>query len=304
MSEQPPPFDRVKYKETMRERWQSIDPVIYRETMREQWESAAEGWHRWIPVVGAWVGHATELMLDLVHVGTGGRVLDIAAGDGDQSLLAAARVGPAGFVLATDIARNLVALASQTERERGFKNFDARVMDAENLTVDDEAFDVVICRLGLFFLPDLSRALSEIRRALKPGGRVGGIVFSTPDKNPFLSVPISIIRRHAQLGPPLPGQPGPFSLGAPGALASALERVGFSEVQTRTVSAPLRLASARECVRFEREAFGALHQMLAALTETARTEAWQEVERELGKYEGHDGFESPCEIVIVTAVKE
>jgi SAM-dependent methyltransferase len=177
-------------------------------------------------------------------------------------------------------------------------------MDAENLTVDDEAFDVVICRLGLFFLPDLPRALSEIRRALKPGGRVGGIVFSTPDKNPFLSVPISIIRRHAQLGPPLPGQPGPFSLGAPGALASALERVGFSEVQTRTVSAPLRLASARECVRFEREAFGALHQMLAALTETARTEAWQEVERELGKYEGHDGFESPCEIVIVTAVKE
>ena len=117
MSEQPPPFDRVKYKETMREQWQSIDPVIYRETMREQWESAAEGWHLWIAVVGACVGHATELMLDLVHVGTGGRVLDIAAGDGDQSLLAAARVGPAGFVLATDIARNLVALASQTARE-------------------------------------------------------------------------------------------------------------------------------------------------------------------------------------------
>jgi hypothetical protein len=109
---------------------------------------------------------------------------------------------------------------------------------------------------------------------------------------------------HVRIGSIFSGQPGPFSLGAPGALASALERVGFSEVQTRTVSAPLRLASARECVRFEREAFGALHQMLAALTETARTEAWQEVERELGKYEGHDGFESPCEIVIVTAVKE
>jgi SAM-dependent methyltransferase len=106
--------------------------------------------------------------------------------------LAAARVGPAGFVLATDIAPNLVAFASQTAREKGLKNLDARVMDAENLTVDDEAFDVIICRLGLFFLPDLPRALSEIRRALKPGGRVGGIVFSTPDKNPFLSVPISI----------------------------------------------------------------------------------------------------------------
>jgi SAM-dependent methyltransferase len=304
MSEQPPRFDPMNYKETMGERWQSIDPVIYQETMREQWQNSAEGWHRWIPVVRTWVGHATEMMLDLAQVGTGARVLDIAAGDGDQSLLAAARVGPTGFVLATDIAPNLVALASQTAREKGLENLDARVMDAENLTVDDEAFDVVICRLGLFFLPNLPRALSEIRRVLKPAGRVGGIVISTPDKNPFLSVPISIIRRHAQLGPPLPGQPGPFSLGAPGALASALERAGFSEVRTRTISAPLRMASARECARFEREAFGALHQMLAALTEAARTQAWQEVERELGKYEGHDGFESPCEIVIVTAVKK
>jgi len=304
MSEQSPRFGPMKYKETMLERWQSIDPVIYRETMREQWQSTAEGWHRWIPVVGAWVGHATELMLDLAHVGAGGPVLDIAAGDGDQSLLAAARVGPTGFVLATDIAPKLVALASQTAREKGVENLEARVMDAENLTVDNEAFDAIICRLGLFFLPDLPRALSEIRRVLKPGGRVGGIVFSTPDKNPFLSVPISIIRRHAQLGPPLPGQPGPFSLGALGALDSALERAGFSEVLTRTVSAPLRMASAQECVRFERDSFGALHQMLAALTETARAEVWQEVERELGKYEGRDGFESPCELVVVTAVKK
>src|SRR5262249_36027341 len=106
MSEQPPRFDPAKYKETM----------------REQWQSTAEGWHRWIPVVRAWVGDATELMLDLAQVGTGGRVLDIAAGDGDQSLLAAARVGPAGFVLATDIAPRLVALASQTAREKGLEN--------------------------------------------------------------------------------------------------------------------------------------------------------------------------------------
>jgi SAM-dependent methyltransferase len=170
--------------------------------------------------------------------------------------------------------------------------------------VDDEAFDVVICRLDLFFLPDLPQALSEIWRALKPGGRVGAIVFSTPDKNPFLSVPISIIRGHAQLGPALPGQPGPFSLGAPGALPSALERAGFSEIQTRMVSAQIRMASARECVRFERESFGARHQMLAALTETAREEAWQEVARKLGKYEGHNGFEPPCEVIVCAGVKK
>lgn len=304
MSEHSPRFNPRAYRETMQERWQSINPVIYRETMREQWESTAEGWHRWIPVIRTWVGNATGVMLDLAQVGAGARVLDIAAGDGDQSLLAAERVGPTGFVLATDIAPKLVALAREAARARCLENFDARVMDAESLTVDDGTFDVVICRLGLFFVPDLPRALSEMRRALKPGGRIGAIVFSTPDKNPFLSVPISIIRRHAQFGPPLPGQPGPFSLGAPGALADALARAGFSDVQAREVPAPLRMASARECARFEREAFGALHQMLAALDETARAEAWQEVERELGTYEGQNGFESPCEIIVVTAGKK
>jgi SAM-dependent methyltransferase len=287
----------------MQEQWQNIDPVIYRDTMREQWQSTAEGWHRWIPVVRTWVGSATELMLDLAHVGGGARVLDIAAGDGDQSVLAAARVGPTGFVLATDIAPNLVAFATQTAREKGLNQLEAQVMDAENLSVDDETFDAVICRLGLFFLPDLPRALSEVGRALKPGGRLAAIVFSTPEKNPFLSVPISIIRRHARLGPPQPGQPGPFSLGAPGTLILALERAGFSEIETWKVSAPLRMASARECVCFERDSFGALHQMLGALTETARAEVWQEVERELGKYEGHSGFESPCEIVVAAAMK-
>jgi ubiquinone/menaquinone biosynthesis C-methylase UbiE len=198
-----------------------FDAVKYKEAIREQWQNAADAWHRWIPVVRVWAGPATELMLELAGVGPGGRVLDIAAGDGDQSLLAAARVGPTGFVLATDIAPNLVALAAQTARESGLKNLEARVMDAENLTIDDEVFDVVISRFGLFFVPDLPRALSEITRALKPDGRVGAMIFSTPDKNPFLSVPISIIRRRAQLGPPLPGQLGPFNLGAPGALASA-----------------------------------------------------------------------------------
>ncbi len=280
-----------------------FDPLKYKETTRDQWQSAAEAWHRWIPVVRRWAGPVTDLMLERAAVRPGGRVLDIAAGDGDQSLMAAERVGPTGFVLATDIAANLVALAAQTARERGLKHLEARVMDAENLTVEDDTFDVVISRFGLFFLPDLPRALSEIRRVLKPGGRVGAIVFSMPDRNPFFSVPISIIRRRAQLAPPLPGQPGPFSLGAPGVLANALAQAGFGDVQTQAVSAPLRMASARDCVRFERESFGALRQMLAGLTETAREEAWQEVERELAKYEGHDGFESPCEVIVAGGVK-
>jgi hypothetical protein len=142
-----------------------------------------------------------------------------------------------------------------------------------------------------------------MRRVLKPGGRVGAIVYSTAENNRFFSIPISIIRKRAQLPPPLPGQPGPFSLGSPGVLEAAYRKAGFHNIETRVVSAPLRLASASECVRFERESFGALHQMMSGLSEAEREETWQEIEQELRQFESAEGFEGPCELVVGSGVK-
>ena len=80
-------------------------------------------------------------------------------------------------------------------------------------------------------------------------------------------------------------------------------RAGFRDVQTRTVEAPLRLASAADCVRFERESFGALHQMLAGLDDAEREETWDEIEAELRRFEGDGGFEGPCELIVAAGVK-
>ena len=149
----------------------------------------------------------------------------------------------------------------------------------------------------------LKRLLTGMRRVLKPGGRIAAIVYSTPENNRFFSIPVSIIRRRAQLPPPLPGQPGPFSLGSPGVLEDAYRTAGFNDVQTRRVAAPLQLPSAAECVRFERESFGALHQMMAGLSEAEREATWQEIAQELGQYESARGFEGPCELLICVGVK-
>ena len=140
-------------------------------------------------------------------------------------------------------------------------------MDGEHLALPDASLDAVISRVGLIYFPDRQRALTEMRRALVPGGRIAAIVYSTTENNQFFSIPIGIIRRRAQLPPPVPGQPGPFSLGGAGVLEEAYRHAGFGEVAIRTVPAPLQMASAAEYVRFERESFGALHQMLAGLTE-------------------------------------
>ena len=240
----------------------------------------------------------------MASIAPGDHVLDLAAGDGDQTLAAAKRVGPTGYVLATDLAPNLVALAAQCARASGLANVEARVMDGENLELEDTAFDAVIFRLGLMYFPNLQRSLGEIRRVLKPAGRVSVIVLTTPEQSPFFSIPVSIIRRHAQLPSPSPGQPGPFSLGAPGVLGEALREGGFSDVKTRLVSAPVRMDSGAECLRWRRETSGTLQQMLAGLDDRKQQDIWKEIGLEFKKYEGTDGFESPCELVVAVGVKE
>jgi hypothetical protein len=86
-------------------------------------------------------------------------------------------------------------------------------------------------------------------------------------------------------------------------LEEALRRAGLRNVETRVVPSPLRLPSAAECVRFERESFGALHQMLAGLTEQDRQAAWDEIAHELRQFEGPSGFEGPCELVVASGEK-
>jgi cyclopropane fatty-acyl-phospholipid synthase-like methyltransferase len=81
----------------------AFDPERYKTTTREQWDTAAQAWHDWAPTLQQWLGPATEIMLDMAGVKAGSRVLDVAAGAGDQTLHAAKRVGPNGMVLATDI---------------------------------------------------------------------------------------------------------------------------------------------------------------------------------------------------------
>jgi ubiquinone/menaquinone biosynthesis C-methylase UbiE len=281
-----------------------FDPIKYKETTREQWQTAAEPWYRWGPTVEDWLGQATEVMLDLAQVGSGSRVLDVAAGAGGQTIAAARRVGPSGHVLATDISSNILQFASQAARQEGMGHVETRVMDGESLEeLEEESFDAVISRVGLIYFPDQHKALSGMLRALKPGGRIASVVYSTAQNNEFFSIPVSIIRKRAQLPPPLPGQPGPFSLGGDGVLEEAYRGAGFRETETRVVPSPLRLSSAAECVRFERESFGALHQMMSGLPETERESVWEEIERELGRFEGPDEFEGPCEMLVGAGTK-
>ncbi len=282
----------------------SFDPEQYKTTTRQQWEDAAEAWHRWGPTIETWLANATQKMLDGAGVTAGAAVLDVAAGAGGQTLAAASRVGEGGRVVATDISPTILTYAAKQAVEAGFDNVETLEVDGEQLDgLGKGAFDAAISRLGLIYLPDQAGALRGIRETLRPGGRMSAVVYSTPDRNGFFSGPVGVIRRRAGLPAPGPGLPGPFSLGSPGVLEQALEAAGFRDITVEAVDAPLTLPSAEACLRFEKESFGALHQMLAGVAPEERSDVWAEVEDVLRTYETPSGFVGPCELLVGSGMR-
>ncbi|HPF71223.1 MAG TPA: methyltransferase domain-containing protein [Candidatus Krumholzibacteria bacterium] len=278
-----------------------FDAAAYKNAQREQWNQDGAAWRRWTPILERWYGAVTGCMLDLAQVRAGQRVLDVAAGAGEPAVSAARRVGPTGSVLATDIAEGIVEQAAQVARELGLAQIATGAMDGERLDLPDASFDVVLCRLGLMYMPHPVDALREWRRVLKPGGRVAVGVFSTPERNAWGAVPASIIRQRAQLPPPVPGRPGPFCLGGDGVLERAFREAGFGAPGMAVVPVPHRIESAAAYVGVAREAFGGFNAMMAHLPPAEREAAWTEIETAMRRFESPGGFEAPGECLVGVA---
>ena len=278
-----------------------FNPVQYKAATQQRWQEMAPGWHRWFSILSEVNRDITNQMLDLAGIRAGSRVLDIAGGDGDQSVRAARRVGADGYVLATDLSSNLLAYAATAAEKAGLAHLETRVMDGENLELEDNSFDAVICRSGIMLMPNPKTAMAEIYRVLRPGGRVSAFVSSTPDKNPWLGISVGIVMKHAQLPASPPGSPGTFSLGAPGVFEGIFHEAGFQRVVTHYVAGSLTLSSAAQCVEFLKDI--GLNSMLVSLSEDKQQQAWAEVEQVLRQLEGPDGFVSPVEGIIGAGLK-
>jgi SAM-dependent methyltransferase len=262
----------------------------------ERWNAIAEGWHRWIPMMHAWYAPATELMLDFARIGPGSRVLDIAAGDGDQSLAAAAHVGPSGYVLAIDKADRLLAIAEQSARKAGLTNLETRLMDGENLELPDASFNAVICRFALMYFNDPIHGLQGMKRVLKPGGRVAVVVYGE-NGSPEFSLALSTVRRW--MGPvDQDSQSAAHSLGTPGVLGQTFMAAGFLEVEVHALTLPVRMSSAAECVHYLQNTSPTLRELLLSFSPEARKDAWRAVEKALSKFEDPTGFEVHHQVLV------
>jgi len=264
---------------------------------------AAEGWQRGATGRAADLRPITERMLDLAGIGSGHRVLDVAAGTGEQTLMAARRVGPLGFVLATDIADRMLAYLDEAARNEGLANVQTRLMDARALELEPESFDAAICRLALMLIPERHKALAGIKRALKPGSRFAAIVLSTAEKIPHIGEPLAIARRHAGLPPAPLEDPGMFALGDPGALRSAFERAGFREVALEIVASARRFPSLAAAMEHLRNSLPEMRPFLEQLSDAKRDAVWKEIEMVMRQFERSGGVIVPTERLVAVGTK-
>lgn len=272
---------------------------------RGTWDKGAAGWNHNSRFIRDWLSEVTSAMLDAACIGPGSRVLDIAAGAGDQTIDIAQRVGSHGYVLATDISARSVELMQTNVQTANFRNVEARVADAQALGLAGADFDAVVCRLGLMFCRSPLAALREARAALRPGGRLSAVVFSHPRNNPCVAISMAVARKHAALPAPsasTPVEPGTlFSLGESGLLASLLTAAGFTNIDVRPVDAPHRLRSVTHYVDFVRRSATPIIELLSSLTQKAQDAAWEDLEQQLDVFTTPTGWVGPNELLLCAA---
>ncbi len=185
--------------------------------------------------------------------------------------------------------------ATDVVRRAGLTNVETRVMNAENLDLDAESFDAIICRLGLHSIHNRAEAMREMRRVVKPGGKVAAIVMSAVEKNPYEGVPPTVARRWGITMPPT------FDLGEHHLLEDTFKNGGFPRVSVHTVTTQRRFPSSVEVIRRLKD--GIPGQSIAKLRDADREQAWAEVEQQLRRFEGPNGCEVPGELLIGVGTK-
>jgi SAM-dependent methyltransferase len=195
---------------------------------------AAEKWKLKSAAMGR---HATEALVEYAHPQPGMKVLDVASGTGEPAISLAGIVGPEGNVTALDLSSDLLQIAEERARQRALANFSIRQADAHQIPFPDQSFDLATCRFGVMFFADPKRALGELHRVLKPGGRACFLAWG-PFDQPYWSSTWGILLKHVGGRMLEPGGQDPFKFAQPGSLSGALRDAGFHPVEEDTKTLP------------------------------------------------------------------
>ncbi len=278
-----------------------------REHLHQEWtgDRTVAAWRKWHAQIATFTHGATEAIIEAAHLRPGMRVLDLASGVGDPALSIAKEVAPSGRVTATDLGPGMMSLAEELARKKGLTNIEFREANAESLPFADKSYDVLTCRFGVMFFPDLPKALCECFRVLKPLGRAVFVAWGKKGQ-PFFTTTAGIVLKHVPVPPPPPDPDAPslFMFGDRDRLRRALEAAGFSNVHEEDRIVAGRWASSvEEYWEQFTEVAAPFRPLIDQLTPEKKDQAKAEILAALKKFWSGKELNMPLEIVIGTGIR-
>jgi len=279
----------------------------FREHLHQEWtgDRTVAAWRKWHAQIATFTHGATEAIIEAAHLRPGMRVLDLASGVGDPALSIAREVAPSGRVTATDLGPDMMSLAEELARKKDLTNIDFREANAESLPFADKSYDVLTCRFGVMFFPDLPKALCECFRVLKPLGRAVFVAWGKKGQ-PFFTTTAGIVLKHVPVPPPPPDPDAPslFMFGDRDRLRRALEAAGFSNVHEEDRIVAGRWASSvEEYWEQFTEVAAPFRPLIDQLTPEKKGQAKAEILAALKKFWNGKELNMPLEIVIGTGIR-
>jgi ubiquinone/menaquinone biosynthesis C-methylase UbiE len=269
-----------------------MEPRLQRRVQRYGWDRAVaayeQGWRDQLEP-------AHDLMLDMVALQAGDRVLDVACGTGLVTMRIAAAVGAIGAVVGTDISGRMVDEARRMATRRCLANASFERADAEALPFADQSFDAAVCGFGLMYVPEPIKALVEMRRSLKPGGRAAAAVWGARRHCGWAEIfPITDARVASDVCPMF------FQLGTQDVLAHAFTAAGFGEVRLERLATTLCYACAEDALAAVFRG-GPVALAYSRFDEATKRAVHAEYLESIAAWRTGDGYRIPGEFVVAAA---
>jgi len=259
-------------------------PAEIIEGQRQDWNRVAGGWEKWDAFFDRSMAFLYHRLVGDARLRAGMQVLDLGSGTGYPALLAAQTVGSTGSVIGLDLADQMVAVAERKAKCLGIGNVTFRTGDVTSLPFEATSFDAVTSRFCLMFLPEIPKAAAEIVRVLKPSSYLAAAVWSVPNKNPYLRIPIDVIKEFIELPPPDPEAPGIFRLAKPGELAAMLKDAGFTDVTDEEFLGDVVFSSGEEYFASLMDIAAPIQNLWANLSPSQQAEATQRIIQTAGQH--------------------
>ena len=271
-----------------------------RSQQRQSWDNVARGWQKWWKSFEKDAQKVNERLVELAEIKQGDRIIDIATGIGEPAITAAKKVGVEGYVLATGISPQMLAIAKERTVSLGlqniveFKEVDAeKILDLQQQQQQQQQqplspFAAVLCRWGLMFFPNLASTLTNIYKLLSSGGRIAAAVWSEPAKVPKLYTAIDIVTQKLGISSTTayahyPEILSPFSLANINIVNNALVESGFKDIHTEYLNITFEFLSAEDYTDFAKQIIAPIHNLLANETENRKEEIWKAVTEEVAR---------------------